>query len=213
LNLQGAVAARDSELARELRTADWNLVTLDLRATGELAWPDDAIMRAPDHNSAQWAMWISRPLLGQWVNDVHRLLETLPKALGDDPGPVTVIGVGPAGLVALCAAATDESNRIAQVAAVGTLASYISEVPYENQRLGIMAPGIVRDVGDVPHLAALALPRRVVIAGGVTGGGATLTADQLPSAYAATRDIATVIGNPDSVVIRGVESEVLQALD
>lgn len=201
LNLHGADAARNSPLAGELRADGWNLVTLDLRATGDLAWPNDTIMRAPDHNSAQWAMWIGRPLLGQWTNDVLRLLETLPEVLGKDSVPATVIGQGPAGLVALCAAAVDDRQRIAQAAAVGTLASYISDVPYENQRVGIMAPGIVRDVGDVPHLAALALPKRVVIAGGVTGAGATLNAEQLQSAYAATLGVAETIGASESVVI------------
>ncbi|MFO1092451.1 MAG: alpha/beta hydrolase family protein [Planctomycetaceae bacterium] len=213
LNLDGAAAARKSPLADQLRAAGWNLVTLDLRATGELAWPNDAIMRAPDHNSAQWSMWIGRPLLGQWVNDVQRLLESLPGAIGPDYGPVTVIGEGPAGLVALCAAAADDRGRIAQVAAVGTLASYISDVPYQNQRVGIMAPGIVRDVGDVPHLAALALPRRVVIAGGVTGGGTVLSEAELHSSYAVTRDIAKTMDVPAAVVIRGDVSDVLKALE
>ena len=37
-----------------------------------------------------------------------------------------------------------------------------------------MAPGIVRDVGDVADLAALIAPRRVVIAGGVGGDGKPL---------------------------------------
>ena len=78
---------------------------------------------------------------------------------------MVLIGEGPAGVVALGAAAVD--RRVARVAAVGTLASYLAEGPYVGQRLGIMAPGIVRDVGDIAHLAALAAPRRVVIAGGV----------------------------------------------
>lgn len=213
LNLSGAAAARESALAVQLRTSGWNLVTLDLRATGALAWPNDAIMRAPDHNSAQWAMWIGRPLLGQWTNDVLRLVDTLGLAIGGGVGPVTVIGQGPAGLVALCAAAVDDQQRIAQVAAVGTLASYISDVPYENQRVGVMAPGIVRDVGDVPHLAALALPRRVVIAGGVAGGGETLDESQLQEIYRATRDIAAMIDAEKSLLIRPTGDDLVDALD
>ena len=47
----------------------------DLRATGALAWPRDKIGGAPDHNTAQWGLWIGRPLLGQWALDVRRLLE------------------------------------------------------------------------------------------------------------------------------------------
>jgi hypothetical protein len=96
---------------------------------------------------------------------------------------IIVIGEGPAGLVALAAAATDD--RIKKVAAVGSLASWISDVPYEKQRLGTLVPGILRDVGDVPHLAARAAPKKVLIAGGVSGNGKPLTADELKKAYAA----------------------------
>jgi pimeloyl-ACP methyl ester carboxylesterase len=96
-----------------------------------------------------------------------------------------VVGEGPTGLVALCVGAL-EPQRVHGVAAVNTLASYVSDVPYEGQRLGTIVPGILRDVGDVPHLAALALPRRVVIAGGVTGGGKALSNDELQLAFAVT---------------------------
>ena len=92
-----------------------------------------------------------------------------------------LIGDGPGGLVALAAGAVDP--RVTRVAAVGTLASYLSDQPYAGQRLGIMAPGIVRDVGDVAHLAALNAPRRVVIAGGVGGDGKPLGLEQLRDAY------------------------------
>ena len=88
------------------------------------------------------------------------------------PRELTVVGVGPAGVVALCASALD--SRIQQVVTVGSLASYVSDAPYENQRLGIMAPGIVRYVGDIQHLAALIAPRKLVIVGGVNGAGQTL---------------------------------------
>lgn len=213
LNLDGGAAARSSPLAAELRQHGWNLVTLDLRATGELAHPNNKIGRAPDHNTAQWALWIGRPLLGQWVYDVRRLLDGIQQLQGDAFTPVTLIGQGPAGLVALCAAAVDREQRIAQVGAVGTLASYISDVPYQGQRVGILAPGIVRDVGDVPHLAALALPRRVVIAGGVSGGGDALGEEELSRAYDVTRKLATMTTQSDAFVVRANSDNVAANLD
>jgi hypothetical protein len=155
-----------------MRESGWNVVTVDLRATGKLARPGEKVGRAPDHHSAEWALWIGRPLLGQWVWDLTRLLDALADVDNGLPARVAVIGNGPAGLVALSAAATDA--RITHVAAVDTLASYISDVPYQGQRLGVMAPGILREIGDVPHLAALCAPRRVVIAGGVWGNGKAL---------------------------------------
>src|SRR5947209_15884911 len=119
--------------------------------------------------------------MAQRGSDVRQRLTALESTALKDKPDVIVIGEGPAGLVALCAAATD--TRITKAAAVGTLASYVTEEPYTGQRLGTMAPGILRDVGDVAHLAALAAPKRVVIAGGVGGNGKPLTAEQLREAY------------------------------
>jgi hypothetical protein len=174
-------SGRHAELVKAGSEAGWSTITIDLRATGSLANPSDKIGRAPDHNTAEWGLWIGRPLLGQWVFDVRQLLDVWPPVKQD----IIVIGEGPAGLVALCAAATD--RRVTKVAAVGTLASFVSDEPYVGQRLGVMAPGILRDVGDVAHLAALAAPKRVVIAGGVSGGGKPLTAEQLKEAYRPAR--------------------------
>jgi pimeloyl-ACP methyl ester carboxylesterase len=168
-------------MAAALRQNGWSLVTLDLRATGRLSVRSDKIHHAPDHNSAEWGLWIGRPLLGQWVCDVRRLLDALEAASNDRPRETALVGVGPGGLVALAAAATDP--RVTRAAAVGTLASYVSDEPYRGQRLGVIVPGILREVGDVAHLSALVAPRRVVIAGGVSGGGGTLDAVSLRKTY------------------------------
>ena len=135
--------------------------------------------------------WAAR-CLGQWVIDVRRLLDAMAERDGRLPGEILVAGVGPAGLVAICSAALD--SRITRVAASGMLASYVTEEPYEGQRLGMMVPGILRDAGDVAHLAALVAPRRLVIAGGVTGGGQPLDAAALDAAFAFTRRVYEVEG-------------------
>lgn len=187
LDLEQGRKAAGFPQGEALLEAGWDVVTADLRATGATARPGDEIRRAPDHNTAEWSLWIGRPLLGQWVYDVQRLLDVLEKEPGGLPEEVAVMGTGPASLVALCAAALDE--RITRVAAVGGLASFVSEVPYEKQRLGIMAPGMLRDVGDISHLAALVSPRRVVIAGGVDGSGQALSEEELKTRYAWTTAI------------------------
>src|SRR5262249_41900379 len=155
--------ASASPLATAFGQDGWSLVTLDLRATGRLAVPSDKVGHAPDHNSAEWGLWIGRPMMGQWVYDVRRLLDALEAVGGARPREPALIGLGPGGLVALAAAATDP--RISKVAGVESLASFVSDEPYRGQRLGVIVPGILRDVGDIPHLAALVAPRRVVIAG------------------------------------------------
>ncbi len=187
LNLDLCRRAIRTPQAERLFKAGWDVVTADLRATGVTARPSDTIRRAPDHNTAEWSLWIGRPILGQWVYDVKRLLDALEKQPGGLPEEVAVIGFGPASLIALCATALDD--RISSVVSVGGLASYVSDVPYEKQRLGIMAPGMMRDVGDISHLAALASPRRIVIAGGVDGAGKDLSAEDLQANYAWTKAV------------------------
>jgi cephalosporin-C deacetylase-like acetyl esterase len=182
LDLDGADKAAQSPVAKALQEDGWSVLTMDLRATGAHAWPNDKVVAAPDHNSAQWGLWIGRPLLGQWTVDVRRALDAVQKADGGLPDRIAVVGHGPAGIVALAAAVVDP--RITHVASIGSLASYVSDAPYKNQRLGLIAPGMLSQVGDVAHLAALCLPRRVVIAGGVFGGGTKLTADELQRTFA-----------------------------
>lgn len=197
IDLDGMAHAANSPLENELRRGGWAVVRTELRATGRLAPPSDKVGRAPDHNSAEWGLWIGRPLLGQWVFDVRRLLDGLEKTDKTRPRATALIGIGPGGLVALAAAATDP--RVSQVATVGTLASYISDEPYTGQRLGVIAPGILKEVGDVAHLAALIAPRRLVIAGGVSGGGPALTPSALRIAYAPALSTWSLLGAPDAI--------------
>lgn len=163
----GADAVMMGRLAPHLTAAGWMVVAPDLRATGSFAVKNDQIGRAPDHNSAEWSLWIGRPLLGQWAWDVQRVLDALQEKDGKLSAHITVVGMRTAGMVALCAGALDE--RISRVVTMNSLATYVTEVPYVGQRLGLMAPAIVRDVGDVAQLAALIAPRPVLIAGGVHG--------------------------------------------
>jgi pimeloyl-ACP methyl ester carboxylesterase len=128
---------------------------------------------------------VGRPLLGQWVFDVQCLLDWMALQPGYDRGRFGVVGLGQAGVVALCAAALFE-DRIASAAAVDAPATYVTEQAYAaGTRMGLLAPGILR-VGDVPHLAALSAPRRLIVAGGVDPQGQKLTAKRLQEAYAFT---------------------------
>ncbi len=181
LTMAGESATATNELASALRRQGHKILTFSLRATGEHAYSRDQIGRAPDHNTGEWSLLLGRPLLGQWVQDVRAALD-LHAAEGKSSGEVSIIGIGPAGIVAICAAALD--SRIKKVTVVGSLTSYISDVPYVGQRLGLMAPGILRDVGDIAHLAALVAPRPLTIAGGVNGGGHRLGAAELQKQFA-----------------------------
>jgi dienelactone hydrolase len=175
----------DTPLAAALLEAGWSLLGIDLRATAEVAHDGDRIQRAPDHNTAQWGVWLGAPLLGQWVGDLRRLMDGV-EAQAEAARPTwAVVGVGTASLVALSLAALEE--RLERVATMHGLASYVTEVPYEQQRLGLMVPGMLERVGDVGQIASLIAPRRLVIAGGVRGDGAMLDIEPLREAYSPTR--------------------------
>jgi hypothetical protein len=212
IDLEGGEHAAAGALAREVRQAGLGLVTLDLRATGRWVTPRHTTARVPDHNSAEWGVWLGRPLLGQWAFDVQRLLDALERTPGGLPPQVIVLGDGPGGLVALAAGAID--RRVTTVAAVGTLASYLTDVPYVGQPLGIMAPGIVRHVGDVADLAALVAPRRVLVAGGVAGSGEALDPGQLSAAFARAARVFEVLGVPGEFTLLPATSpaDVVRAL-
>jgi cephalosporin-C deacetylase-like acetyl esterase len=182
-----ADATFNGERATQLRRDGWTVVVPELRATGQSAPVSDKVGHAPDHNSAEWSLWLGRPLLGQWVWDVRRTFDAIKHQDGSLPNDVQVVGVGSAGVVALCAAALDE--RITQTRTIQSLASYVSSIPYRGQRLGLMAPGILRDVGDISHVAALIAPRKITINGGVTGGGQGLTTASLLEQFAITRTV------------------------
>ncbi|MCC6418398.1 MAG: acetylxylan esterase [Gemmataceae bacterium] len=188
LHLDGKGAALDHPLAAALETRGWAVLAPDLRGTGETRRANDAIRQAPDHTSAEHALWVGRPLLGQWVLDVQCLLDWLAAQRGLDRRRFAVVGVGQAGIVALCASALLD-DRVTAAAALGTPVSYITDREYApGTRMGLLAPGILR-VADVPHLAALSAPRRLVIAEGVSPQGKRLAANALQEAFAFTRSI------------------------
>src|SRR5262249_56991689 len=89
---------------------------------------------------------------------------------GLDRKRFAVAGLGQAGVVALCAAALQE-DLVSSAAALDALVTYVMDQAYgPDTRMGLLAPGILR-VGDVPQLAALAAPLRLVLAGGVSPQG------------------------------------------
>jgi sugar lactone lactonase YvrE len=205
LNLDGAWAARKSELFAALKRTDVRIWTLDLRATGTLSAERDRVGRAPDHNSAEWGLWAGAPLFAQWVTEVRDLCREMQFGRWGDRGELILIGDGPAGVVALAAAAT-EPFAISKVAAVNTIASFVTDEPYTGQRLGILPPGILPAVGDVGHLAALCHHETVVIAGGVSGGGKALNLEELVAAYRPATHAFKLVGKEKQFVLTTPEN-------
>ena len=109
------------------------------------------------------------------------------KQPGLDAKRLAVVGLGQAGIVALLAGGIG-TDRFATVAAVGTPTSYLTPTAYaDGTRMGLLAPGILK-AGDIPHLAALNAPRKVVVAGGIAGGK-ELEAKGVEEAFGFTRKV------------------------
>jgi pimeloyl-ACP methyl ester carboxylesterase len=201
LHLDGKDAALKHPFAAALVDGGWAVHAPDLRATGSTRPEHDAILDAPDHNSAEHALWVGRPLLGQWVFDVRCLLDWILHQPGSNPERVAVVGISQAGPVALCAAGLLD-DRVASAAALDAPVTYITEAAYApGTHMGLLAPGILR-VGDIPQLAALSAPRRLLLAGGVTPQGRKLTGKQLREAYAYTERIYRLTGAADRLRLR-----------
>ncbi len=190
LHLDGKNQALTHPLANALLQRNWTVVAPDLRATGETRSAGDGsgIAGAPDHNSAEHALWLGRPLLGQWVFDVKCLLDWLATQTTLDGRRMAVVGLGQAGIVALGAAAILD-DTVSSVGLVDCPTSFVSDAPYPGgTRMGVLAPGILR-VGDIPHLASLCAPRKVVVARGLGADGKPLNDKALAAAFVFTRSI------------------------
>ncbi len=195
LHLDGKTEALKHPLARALEEAGWEVIAPDLRGTGTTRPEGGAVAGAPDHNSAEHAVWIGRPLLGQWLVDLTWLLTWSNPDFRHRREALAVVGIGQAGLVALCAGVLT-GNPITAVATVDAPASLLVEEAYPSGfRMGLLAPGLLR-AGDVPQLAALAAPRRLLIAGG-TVDGKPLTAEELKNAYRDTRRVYQLLKAPE----------------
>src|SRR5262249_35635952 len=202
LHLDGKAEALKHPLAQQFLERKWLIVAPDLRGTGETKPAAAAIAGAPDHNSAEHGLWLNRPLLGQWVFDVQCLLDWMAAQPTHDADSLVIVGIGQAGVIAVCAAGLLE-ERAASVAIVDSLSSYVTAQAYATgTSMGLLAPGILK-VGDIPQIAALSAPRRLVISGGISPQGKRLTEKELKDAYGYTSAMYKVLGMGERLIIRG----------
>jgi hypothetical protein len=124
------------------------------------------------------------------------------KVLEDRPSkaPVIIIGIGHGGPVALLAAALSR-DRPSTVTLIDAMCSYVTDAPYASGTpMGVLAPGILK-VGDIPHLAGLITPRRLVIAGGVSPQSKKLTQKELTDAFRFTTGVYKAVKAPEKLTI------------
>ena len=155
LNLDGAEAARKSKLFAAIKATGARIVTFDLRATGSARLRPRP--RGPCSRSQLRGMGLVGRAPTAWPVGRGRHGYVTLRAWADSSGnrgELIVIGEGPAGLVALGVAAR-EWIVVRRVAAVNTLASFVTDEPYTDQRLGPSLRASSATLGDVGHLAAL----------------------------------------------------------
>jgi pimeloyl-ACP methyl ester carboxylesterase len=183
LHLDGKREAAKHPVAAALAKKGWQVAAPDLRTIGDTKPAGDAVRTTPDHNSAEHGVWIGRPLLGQWAFDVFCIIEWLSQQPGIDRQRIAVVGIGQAGVVALTAGALFP-DRISSVATISSPVTLVTSKAYpDGTRMGLLAPRLFM-VGDLPHLAAMAAPRRLIVANATDLYGKTLIERAAREAFA-----------------------------
>lgn len=136
-----------------------------------------------DVREAFVSLHLNRPLLGQRVLDVLCVVEAVHK---QDGGKVHLVAGGSAAVVALHAAALDE--RIESVTLQKPLVSWsgVVRTPLSKGQLANVVPGVLAYY-DLPDLARLIAPRKLIVEGAVDAAGNALSQEELERAWTPAR--------------------------
>lgn len=197
VDLAGSKAVLDSPLVKRWLESGDRVTVAELRATGSLAPQFNAIADAPDHNAAEWGVWIGRPLLGQWVEDTRTLVNFARQRSTDVKGP-RVTFRGPACVVGLALALSQPEWFSVEL--IDLVTELAPGSPSRDLPMGLFAPGLLA-AGDIEDLLALAAPRAIRIEGVKDPAGNRLDADQLKDAFPFARAIFRLHGKPDNLVV------------
>lgn len=192
-----AVLVGTENVSKSLEQRGLVVLCIELRSTGPEQPKSAGIGGAPDHTLAEHGIWINRPLLEQWTNDA--IIAAVAYS-SKKQNPLVIAGEGSYSVVALLAASFRPKIATA-VILVNTVATFVTDAPYAGGTpMGILAPGILK-VGDMPHLAALIAPKRLIIAGGVSPQGKKLTQKELEAAFAFTSGVYKTLKAADKLTI------------
>ena len=166
--------AEDAFAERLCAAGRCRVAVIDVRGRGDcaIAYPPRGRAyfseRITDEAYLTWfTLMLGKPLLGGQVHDTLRAMDYLRSRVG---GPVSLVGDGPHGVIALYAAALDAA--VTSVALRRTITDYRSLAVAErySQPFGIYAYGILREF-DLPDVARAAAPRPVLLLDPVTPAG------------------------------------------
>jgi cephalosporin-C deacetylase-like acetyl esterase len=192
--------AEDAFAERMCARAGCRIAAIDVRGRGDcaIAYPPRGRFYFPDRIQDEayltwFTLMLGKPLIGGQVHDTLAALDYL-RSRQDINRPVSLVGDGPHGVIALYAAALDQ--RTDGVALRRSVTDYRSLSVAERyaQPFGIYAYGILREF-DLPDVAAAAAPQPVLLLDPVTPVG--------ERADAAARDLYQRASN---VTVRAAET-------
>ena len=168
--------AEDAFAERLCAKGGCRVAVIDVRGRGDCAigYPPRGRFYFPDRITDEayltwFTLMLGKPLLGGQIYDTLRALDYL-RSRPDVGAPVSLVGDGPHGVIALYTAALDA--RVRGVALRQTVTDYRSLAVAERytQPFGIYAYGILREF-DLPDVARAAGPRPVLLLNSVTPRG------------------------------------------
>jgi dienelactone hydrolase len=177
------------DLALQAVAHGWAALVIEQRAFGERAKP-----RVKCNDAALFALHQGRPLTGQRVFDVMRAIDFVATQRDLDPARIGCIGNSTGGTVSFYAACVEPRIALAVVSC--------SFCTYEDSWLSIphcacgYLPGIV-PVADMPDLAGLVAPRRLLIVAGREDNLARIAG--VERGYRQAREIFAAAGVSDRV--------------
>lgn len=213
---EGKRYAENLQFVDDLLQKGIAVLTLDYRGIGatEPAVPRP-LAEDPEMMLFQSAVILGRPLFGMRLFDIVAAASWLKRHPAIDPSRIYCWGAYGAALLAVFA--TGLHDCFAGAVLHQPLISYVSKsgyVPQANTEGGVVSyrsartplrlpsfflPGILHN-GDVPHIAALAAPRPLLIVGGVKGNGQQAAPTEVAAAFSWTERVYAMLGR-DSLTI------------
>jgi hypothetical protein len=181
-------------LYHQLAAKGMVVVAVDVRGIGDLT-PEvgrgNASYAIPHTSEEAWAwasLMLGSPLVGQRVTDLLAFVDALGSLEPARNRRIVLAAAGQLSVPALFAAALEP--RIDCTYLSGGLVSYASILEFEDYRhpAANFVPGVL-GVADLPDVAALAAPRRVILAGAVDGAGKSVAGESVRKAYSAASNV------------------------
>lgn len=185
INSNGKMTALKDKLFTKLLSENCAVLIPDLRGTGETNGPGYSGSKDTEFIPMRNSIVSGRHILGERVVDVKKGVEYLMSRTEIDGGKISVIGKGAAGVIALISGALEE--HIASVVCEEIPISYKSREGY-NLPYSIFVPNILK-VADIPELAGLIAPRKLMLLNSVDTMNKPLPASKAEQSFIASEKI------------------------